>query len=184
MTWVGRQCSFALLVAFAACCAAAIVGCSKSDALAQARDRGDRSSVQREVEALFPDIRTISPAQLAEQLSHPEPPLLLDVRSDEEFAVSHIPGARRVDLEGDPAAQLPDVECTRPIVVYCSVGYRSARFAQALTRSGYLNVANLEGSIFSWAIDGRPLENASGATRLVHPYNKQWATLLPADLRG
>ena len=45
-----------------------------------------------------------------------------------------------------------------PIVVYCSVGYRSARVARWLGRQGFTNVRNLDGSLFAWANEGRPME--------------------------
>ena len=44
-----------------------------------------------------------------------------------------------------------------PIVTYCSVGYRSGKMAERLQAAGYTNVRNLEGSIFKWANEHRPL---------------------------
>jgi Rhodanese-related sulfurtransferase len=73
--------------------------------------------------------------------------LLLDVRTQAEYAVSYLPGARRVDPNARVGilSRLPPV---RPIVVYCAAGYRSAELAQRLIAAGLRNVYNMEGWIF------------------------------------
>lgn len=103
--------------------------------------------------------------------------LLVDVREPAEFAVSHLPGARRTQRVDDVRAWLATGAYDRT-VVYCSVGVRSSRFVRALQRAGVAGALNLEGSIFAWANAGLPLENASGATPLVHPYDASWGRLL------
>ena len=42
-------------------------------------------------------------------------------------------------------------------MTYCAVGYRSAEMATQLRAAGFTNVRNLEGSIFQWANEHRPL---------------------------
>lgn len=123
----------------------------------------------------FPDVAQISPTGL--EAMRPRP-VLLDVRTEKEFAVSHLPSAIRA--KEDPIRQLNGmgVGFDDPIVVYCSVGYRSSVLAQQLQAAGFRNVRNLEGSIFAWAHAGLPLENADGATSGVHPYNLLWGRLL------
>ena len=123
----------------------------------------------------FPNVKSIGTAELAKV----EPkPVLLDVRTAAEFDVSHLAGARRADPEATAASvALPK---NTPIVTYCSVGYRSAKFAQRLQDAGFTNVRNLEGSIFQWANEGRPIEPAGK----VHPYNSKWGALLNPTLRA
>lgn len=123
----------------------------------------------------FPDVPGISTSQLA--AINPAP-LLLDVREENEFAVSHLPRAHRA--ESDTITQLRQLGATgeTPVVVYCSVGYRSAVMARKLQKEGLTNVRNLEGSIFAWANEGRPLLNSSGATSGAHPFNALWGRYL------
>ncbi|GAB4182741.1 MAG: rhodanese-like domain-containing protein [Terrimicrobiaceae bacterium] len=123
----------------------------------------------------FSDVPGISTSQLA--AINPAP-MLLDVREKDEFAVSHLPGAHRA--ESDTIAQLRKLGASENtfIVVYCSVGYRSAVLARKLQKAGFVNVRNLEGSIFAWANEGRPLVNLSGATSGVHPFNAYWGRYL------
>ena len=62
-----------------------------------------------------------------------------------------------------------------PIVVYCSVGYRSSKMARRLKELGRTKVSNLDGAVFAWSGEGRPLvPNAP-----VHPYNWFGKRMLP-----
>jgi len=123
----------------------------------------------------FPGVATISTTQLA---SMDTSPFLLDVRDEKEFAVSRLPGAIRAAK--DPIAQLDQLGVNRqdPIVVYCSVGYRSSVLAEKLGQAGFTHVHNLEGSIFAWTNEGRPLVNAGGPAKGTHPFNRVWGRFL------
>lgn len=121
----------------------------------------------------FPSVKSISTAELAK--ADPKP-VLIDVRTAEEFEVSHLAGARRVE----PDATTISLPKDAAIVTYCSVGYRSAKFAQRLQDAGFTNVRNLDGSIFQWANEGRAVEPG----KKVHPYNKKWGALLNPDRRA
>ena len=132
----------------------------------------------------FPDVPRIDAPQLAHWLRDPhrDKPALLDVRTQAEYEISHIPGAQRVD----PGANATKVTTPRdkPIVTYCSVGYRSAALAQKLRKAGFARVQNMSGSIFDWANKGYPLEQAGQPVHKVHPYNAVWGTLLKKELRA
>ena len=142
----------------------------------------------------FPTVARIRTSELAAWLGDPSrtPPRLLDVREPAEYRVSHLAGAHQVEPGSDPATM--DLPKDQPIVTYCSVGYRSAEHAQKLRQAGFRNVRNLEGSLFEWANEDRPLAKAGGQpAERVHPYNKAWGLLLrpkrrapvpPADAKG
>lgn len=127
------------------------------------------------LKAEFPDVATISTQDLS---TRKDSPLLLDVREESEFTVSHLPGALRA--EKDVIAQLRQLGANKEtsLVVYCSVGYRSALMARKLQKAGFTNVRNLEGSIFAWANEGRSLVNADGPTTGVHPFSYKWGRYL------
>ena len=108
--------------------------------------------------------------------------MLLDVREPAEFAVSHLADARQVDPRADPARL--DLPKNRPIVTYCSVGYRSAEFAERMRQAGFDDVRNLEGSIFQWAEEDRPVVRDGRPVKQVHPYNKTWGLLLKPTARA
>ena len=113
---------------------------------------------------------------------------LLDARRLEEFRVSHLAGAEPVEPLGRvPGEALTDLVSrlrgrADPVVVYCSVGYRSARLAEALTRAGVPSVYSLRAGIFGWALDRRPLDG--DANGRVHPFNALFGLLLEPALRA
>jgi rhodanese-related sulfurtransferase len=109
---------------------------------------------------------------------------LLDVREPAEFAVSHLPGAIRVNPSASAREVTPRLNSGRPVIVYCSVGYRSSRLAERLIAAGVPRVSNLDGSIFAWANEGRPLVSDAGPVRRVHPYNAFFGRLLKPELRA
>lgn len=124
----------------------------------------------------FPTVPSLSTRELAAWLEQEdtEKPLLLDARSETEFEVSHLRHARLANrLEA-----VQSIDSASPIVLYCSIGYRSARLAQQLQAQGYSRVFNLEGSIFQWVNEGRSVYRGEQAVRQVHPYNRQWGLLL------
>ncbi len=133
--------------------------------------------VKQFIRQKFPTVEEIATDQLARWLaSDKSPPMLIDARKSAEYAVSHLPGA--VHLPTLAAVQQAAVSPDAEIVVYCSVGYRSARLAQQLQDAGYAHVMNLEGSIFEWHNQGQPLIVDGEPTRAVHPYNRTWGRLL------
>ncbi len=135
------------------------------------------SLVKRLIHRQFPQIQSISTAKLANWLVEgTPPPVLIDVRQAEEYAVSHLPGARH--LPTVEAIQQSDIPADATLVLYCSVGYRSARLAEKLQAAGYKNVMNLEGSIFAWYNQGHPVVADGHPVSRVHPYNRTWGLLL------
>ena len=142
--------------------------------------------VEKSIDTRFPEVRSVTTAALAEELTTADPdeaPILVDSREVAEFAVSHLKGAVNARTVEDFRAEMDGAELSpdRPIVVYCSVGYRSAALSQALEEAGFENVRNLRGSIFAWANEGRPVVSADGPTVAVHPYNRTWGELLDRD---
>lgn len=127
----------------------------------------------------FPEIRQLSTVDLATWLSdkNRSKPLLLDARTPEEYKVSHLHNARLVPSNLDNLVE-EGINQTTPIVVYCSVGYRSSQVARRLQSLGYQNIFNLSGSIFQWVNENRPVYREGKPVTQVHPYQKFWQYLL------
>ncbi|MFD2255386.1 rhodanese-like domain-containing protein [Luteolibacter algae] len=139
----------------------------------------------RKVAGKFEDVKMISTRELAAWLgdSARQPPQLLDIREPEEYAVSHLPGAIRCDPDASAEQILAKIDPERAVVVYCSVGYRSSALAERLG-SSVPQALNLEGSIFKWANEGRPLVKDNQPTTRVHPYNKKFGKMLRKSLHA
>jgi rhodanese-related sulfurtransferase len=128
----------------------------------------------------FDDVDAIDVPALAQWLADPSrtPPVLVDVRAPAEQAVSTLAGALCVAPDVAPADVLRRTGTDLPIVVYCSVGVRSARLARALSAAGAKQVFNLRGGLFDWANRGLPLSGPSGSAQRVHGYDADWQVLL------
>ena len=88
-----------------------------------------------------------------------QPPLVVDVRRRDEWDEGHIPGAVHIprgSLESRIEKATPDRE--RPVVVYCSVGERSAFAARTLGELGYEDVSSLNGGFTEWKRNGFPIQ--------------------------
>ncbi len=138
------------------------------------------------VRGRFPGVPHLSPSSLDAWLRDTQRPApqIVDARSKEEFAVSHLASARRVDPESAAPAALSALDPERPIVVYCSAGYRGATLARRLQNAGRQDVSNLEGGIFAWANAGLPIERAGQPTQRVHPYSRFFTRLLKPRRRA
>jgi rhodanese-related sulfurtransferase len=142
--------------------------------------------LKKTLEYRFPEVTWISTQELATLLSNKDqpPPLLFDVRTAEEWNVSHLPGARHVEPKAPIESVTMGISRATPIVTYCAVGYRSAEMAKRLKAAGFTNVRNLEGSIFQWANERRPLVQGEQPATRVHPYNGLWGRLLEDEVRA
>ena len=74
--------------------------------------------------------------------------VLLDVRTPSEFAARHLDGAVNIPLQ-DLGARMGELDPSRPVVVYCRSGGRSAGATKALKASGFTQVLDL-GAMSSW----------------------------------
>ena len=133
-------------------------------------------AIDRRIDREFPEVTMITQDELAARLASDDALQLIDVRAAEEFQVSHLPGAKHLTSAEAIAAAHPNRDTH--LVVYCSVGYRSAAVAAELEQLGYRQVYNLRHSIFAWANAQQPLVNAQGPTDKAHPFNFLWGRLL------
>lgn len=129
----------------------------------------------------FPDVAVMQPSELKRLLADKAPLTLLDCRTAAERAVSTLPGAISPDElkrgAGDSSAE------AGPIVVYCTVGYRSSLEARRLAaESGRRDVFSMSG-ILPWAHEGGELVDPETnlPTRRLHCFGSKWAGMAPAD---
>jgi rhodanese-related sulfurtransferase len=140
-------------------------------------------AVKKTIRKKFPGVPGLSTAELADWLATDRPPpRLLDARTPGEFAVSHLAGARLAPTAEDALQLLAGARRDDPIVIYCSVGYRSAAIVERLVAAGFTRVQNLDGSLFQWANEGRPVYRDGRVVEEVHPYDEKWGVLLDRNL--
>ena len=103
------------------------------------------------------DPATIGQVALLERMEDADAPLVLDVRTPEEYESGHVPGA--VNLPYDQlAGRLGELDAPedREIVVYCERGGRAGRAESTLREAGYTAVRHLEGDMSGWRAAGLP----------------------------
>ena len=108
----------------------------------------------------------ISPADLATKMKSDKPPIVLDVRSDKEFAGGRVPGAVHIPFRQVKKrhAELGE-DKARAVVVYCQAGVRAAFAEKDLRKLGFTNVLHLKGDWPDWNKDGRPIEKGEPAKK-------------------
>ncbi len=101
-------------------------------------------------------MKSVSVENLHEALEK-EAPVLIDVRSAEEFAAGHIPGAKNVPL--DRLISLQEAVKNAPkVYLQCRSGMRSGQACGLLQAMGLNQVINVEGGILAWIAAGYSIE--------------------------
>jgi rhodanese-related sulfurtransferase len=138
------------------------------------------------IERRFPDVKWTTTEELARWRSSPadRQPVLLDARTQDEFGVSHLKDAVRIDPYRPSLRPLQGFSKDTPLMVYSSAGYRGARVASWLGRAGYTDVRNLSGGIFAWVNEGRAVFRGEVPTSEVHPYDRTWGQLVEGKYRA
>lgn len=91
--------------------------------------------------------------------SPPDDVLILDVRSAEEYARGHVPGALNIP-HTEVGARLDELSGAqhRPVVVYCEKGGRAGQAEATLLAAGFTDLHHLEGDMSAWRAAGRVVE--------------------------
>lgn len=99
--------------------------------------------------------------------------LLIDLRSEEEFELGHIPGAVSIPRGVAEFRIAKDVrDADAEIILYCATGNRAALVKKALDSQGYRNVSAHEG-FDHWAEAGESIENEYGTFTLISRAEKE-----------
>ena len=109
-------------------------------------------------EAVAYEIPSMPAAELVAALELADGPIVLDVRTAEEFEAAHVPGAINIPHD-EVGARLAELEQyrNREIVVYCRSGKRAGEAGQVLSAAGFEGVKDLEGHMVFWKAHELPL---------------------------
>ncbi len=145
----------------------------------------DLTDVEHMVRNVYADVAQLPASRLGDLQDDKHDVVVIDVREANEFGISHIDGAVRVDPGVWTSAFMSKFGKEadgKTFVFYCSVGVRSSKLAgrvqSKLKELGAAGVYNLEGGIFRWHNEQRMLVNAEGMTQFVHKYDDSWGELV------
>jgi len=100
----------------------------------------------------------LSPHDFSDRLNKLQGAILLDVRSPEEYAETHLKNARNINWNDDGFKNAcKKLDKKKTVFVYCLKGGRSASAADYLRKSGFTNVYELQGGIEACEKEKLPL---------------------------
>ena len=100
----------------------------------------------------------ISSTELLTKINSKQAPLIIDVRSKEEYEEGHIPGAVNIEFRKlkDSIEMIAGLKDAR-IVVYCERGIRAAIAEITLQNEGFQTILHLEGDMLNWRKNSLPI---------------------------
>lgn len=98
----------------------------------------------------------------AVRMMNNEDPLLLDVRTQQEFQQGHIASATNIPL-GLVDTRISDIQNKKssPVILICQSGNRSMQAARTLKKHGFENLFNLSGGMSGWQQANLPVASGS-----------------------
>ena len=131
----------------------ALVFTACADSKKTAADATESSTVSSEEETANPTpvgYRQISQEEAQRMMETEKDYIILDVRTPEEFAEGHIPGAICISHDNIPTDNIPELpDKDQLIMIYCRSGRRSKLAAEQLVAQGYTDVVEF-GGINTW----------------------------------
>lgn len=86
---------------------------------------------------------------------------LIDVRTAAEYAAGHIAKSHNVDIGSEYwNSEMAKFDKSKPVLVYCKSGGRSADAVEKLVIAGFKTVYNLQGGIMKWQAEGKSVEQS------------------------
>ena len=102
----------------------------------------------------------LSPDAFEKMLKNDPNIQLVDVRTPEEFSDGHIQKAVNYDYyAADFAQKIVQLDKTKPVLVYCEAGARSASSAEKLKKAGFKKIYDLDGGMSAWREAGKKVVN-------------------------
>jgi len=104
------------------------------------------------------EVKVISAEEMQELTSY-EDVQLVDVRTAEEYKDGFIANAQNIDYNSNTFdKEIEKLDKSKPVIVYCQKGGRSAKCSKKLEDKGFVKVYDLEGGLAKWKYKGFQLE--------------------------
>jgi len=112
------------------------------------------------------DDARIQPTEVRVAQQQEAAPLIIDVRSGEEYAAGHVAGAVNIPFD-ELSVRMDQIAANRPVVTYCTMRHpeasRGERAAERLRASGY-STHVLDGGLPAWEAAGFPVTRGTEET--------------------
>jgi sodium/bile acid cotransporter 7 len=121
----------------------------------------------RDYQASFPEVTDVEPITAA-RLAREKKVIFIDTRKPKEQRISMLPGS----ITAEAFLKNPEKYRGHLKIAYCTIAYRSGKFAQQLAPRGF-TIINLRGGL-SWVYDGGKVYDQDGPTERIHVYGRKW----------
>ncbi len=109
--------------------------------------------------------QSLNAVAFQEKLNSTNNPVVLDVRTEQEFAGGYIAKAVNIDVNNaDFKSRVSTLDKSKTYFVYCLAGGRSASAANYMRANGFTKVFDLKGGLLSWQAQNFPIESYKPAT--------------------
>jgi rhodanese-related sulfurtransferase len=139
-----------------------------SNQITDAEKRQKIEAMYKGYKQKFPEVQDISPRE-AMKLAEGGKVVFIDVRQTKEQAISMLPGA----IPDKEFLKNPDKYKDYVKIAYCTISYRSGKFAQKL-RKDHIIVYNLQGGLLAWVHDGGKVYHNGAESKRIHVYGPKW----------
>ena len=100
-------------------------------------------------------IKLVTPSEM-EKILELEDVQLVDVRTPEEYKEGYIKNAQNIDFMSPTFDEdINKLDKTKPVILYCKSGKRSAKCSKKLLEAGFEQIYDLEGGITEWQYKGK-----------------------------
>jgi rhodanese-related sulfurtransferase len=95
--------------------------------------------------------------------------IFIDTRKDTEMDISMLPDS----ISKTTFLKNPEKYKDKIIVAYCTISYRSGKFAKEMQQKN-IPIQNLVGGLLAWVLEGGKVYDQAGETKRIHVYGKKW----------
>lgn len=104
------------------------------------------------------EIKLVTPEEM-QTLIDQKDVQLVDVRTPEEYKEGSIPNSQNIDFNSPTFDEdINKLDKTKPVILYCKAGGRSAKCADKLLAAGFIKIFDLKGGITQWEFSGFEVE--------------------------
>lgn len=104
------------------------------------------------------EIKMVTPEEMQSLLDQ-EDVQLVDVRTQQEYEKGYIENSQNIDILSPTFEQdILKLDKSKPVIVYCKSGGRSAKCSKKLKAAGFVKIYDLEGGLEKWKFSGKEIQ--------------------------
>lgn len=104
------------------------------------------------------EVKMVTPEEM-QSLLEQDDIQLVDVRTQQEYENGYIENSQNIDIKSPTFEEdILKLDKTKPVIVYCKSGGRSAKCTKKLKAAGFIKIYDLEGGLEKWKFSGKEIK--------------------------